>query len=45
MPRFGESDLSEHDVDSIARYLEWVRDNGDEGRLPARDGSERSPKA
>lgn len=31
MPRFGDRDLSVHDVDSIARYLEWVRDNGDEG--------------
>ena len=31
MPRFGENDLSRRDVDSIARYLEWVRDNGDEG--------------
>jgi ubiquinol-cytochrome c reductase cytochrome c subunit len=31
MPRFGENDLSRSDVDSIARYLEWVRDNGDEG--------------
>jgi ubiquinol-cytochrome c reductase cytochrome c subunit len=31
MPRFGENDLSRAEVDSIARYLEWVRDNGDEG--------------
>jgi ubiquinol-cytochrome c reductase cytochrome c subunit len=31
MPRFGEGDLSQADVDSIARYLEWVRDNGKDG--------------
>jgi ubiquinol-cytochrome c reductase cytochrome c subunit len=31
MPRFGENDLTRAEVDSIARYLEWVRDNGDEG--------------
>jgi ubiquinol-cytochrome c reductase cytochrome c subunit len=31
MPRFGENDLSRDELDSIARYLEWVRDNGDEG--------------
>ena len=31
MPRFGENDLSGAELDSIARYLEWVRDNGDEG--------------
>ena len=31
MPRFGENDISGAEMDSIARYLEWVRDNGDEG--------------
>ena len=33
MPRFSERTLSEHDVNSIAAYLVWVRDNGNEGGL------------
>ena len=33
MPRFSERTLSAHDVNSLAAYLLWVRDNGDEGGL------------
>lgn len=33
MPRFGDRTLSDHDVNSLARYLLWLRDNGDEGGL------------
>lgn len=33
MPRFSERTLSEADVNSIARYLLWLRDHGDEGGL------------
>lgn len=31
MPVFGPDNLSEEDVDSIAAYLHWIRDNGSEG--------------
>jgi ubiquinol-cytochrome c reductase cytochrome c subunit len=31
MPRFGPETLSQEDVDSLARYLLWMRDHGDEG--------------
>jgi ubiquinol-cytochrome c reductase cytochrome c subunit len=31
MPVFDTDNLSDHDVDSIAAYLVWLRDNGDEG--------------
>jgi ubiquinol-cytochrome c reductase cytochrome c subunit len=31
MPVFDEDNLSEQDVNSIAAYLHWLRDNGDEG--------------
>ena len=31
MPVFDADNLSERDVDSIAAYLYWLRDNGDEG--------------
>ncbi len=31
MPKFGEGDLSDEDVDSIAAYLVWLRDHGGEG--------------
>lgn len=34
MPRFSERTLSEADVNSIARYLLWLRDHGNEGGLP-----------
>jgi ubiquinol-cytochrome c reductase cytochrome c subunit len=33
MPRFGTETLSDGDVDSLARYLIWIRSNGDEGGL------------
>ena len=33
MPRFGTQTLSDHDVNSLARYLIWIRDNGKEGGL------------
>jgi ubiquinol-cytochrome c reductase cytochrome c subunit len=33
MPRFDEENLSEQDLNSIAAYLHWLRDNGDEGGL------------
>jgi ubiquinol-cytochrome c reductase cytochrome c subunit len=34
MPPFGSNTLSEGDVNSLARYLLWIRDNGDPGGLP-----------
>jgi len=34
MPRFGEETLDQHQLDSLAAYLLWLRDNGDEGGLP-----------
>lgn len=33
MPVFDEDDLTQHDVDSIAAYLHWLRDNGDDGGI------------
>ena len=33
MPRFGPETLDQRDVDSIARYLVWIRSNADEGGL------------
>jgi ubiquinol-cytochrome c reductase cytochrome c subunit len=33
MPVFDEDNLSEQDLNSIAAYLHWLRDNGDEGGL------------
>lgn len=33
MPQFGPQTLSDNDVNSLARYLLWVRDNGREGGL------------
>jgi ubiquinol-cytochrome c reductase cytochrome c subunit len=33
MPRFGAETLDQSDVDSIARYLVWIRSNADEGGL------------
>jgi ubiquinol-cytochrome c reductase cytochrome c subunit len=34
MPVFDPANLSDHDVDSIAAYVHWLRDNGDDGGLP-----------
>ena len=34
MPRFDPHDLSAADVNSIARYLTWIRSNGDPGGAP-----------
>jgi ubiquinol-cytochrome c reductase cytochrome c subunit len=34
MPQFSDRTLSDHDVDSLASYLLWLRDNGNEGGLP-----------
>ncbi len=33
MPKFDENNLSDADVNSIARYLVWLRSNGSEGGL------------
>jgi ubiquinol-cytochrome c reductase cytochrome c subunit len=33
MPRFGTQTLSDHDVNSLASYLLWIRDHGSEGGL------------
>lgn len=33
MPTFGPQTLSDNDVNSLARYLLWIRDNGREGGL------------
>jgi ubiquinol-cytochrome c reductase cytochrome c subunit len=33
MPRFGPDQLSERDVDSLARYIVWLRSDGDPGGL------------
>jgi ubiquinol-cytochrome c reductase cytochrome c subunit len=33
MPAFGDHTLSQADIDSLARYLLWIRDNGSEGGL------------
>jgi len=33
MPRFGPADLSAQDLNSIARYVLWLRDHGDRGGL------------
>lgn len=33
MPRFGPETIDQHELDSLAAYLEWLRDNGDEGGL------------
>jgi ubiquinol-cytochrome c reductase cytochrome c subunit len=34
MPRWDEEGLSERDVDSIAAYLLWMRENADQGGFP-----------
>lgn len=34
MPVFDPDNLTEHDVDSIAAYLHWLRDHGDAGGIP-----------
>ena len=34
MPVFDTDNLSDQDVDSIAAYVEWLRDNGNEGGAP-----------
>ncbi len=34
MPVFDADNLSDRDIDSIAAYLHWLRDNGDEGGAP-----------
>jgi ubiquinol-cytochrome c reductase cytochrome c subunit len=34
MPEFGATDLSDQDLNSIARYALWLRDHGDRGGLP-----------
>jgi ubiquinol-cytochrome c reductase cytochrome c subunit len=33
MPKFAPQDLSDQDLDSIARYVLWLRDHGDRGGL------------
>jgi quinol---cytochrome-c reductase cytochrome c subunit len=33
MPRFGPENLDQSDLDSLTRYLVWIRSNGDEGGL------------
>jgi ubiquinol-cytochrome c reductase cytochrome c subunit len=33
MPRFGPETIDQHELDSLAAYLVWVRDHGDEGGL------------
>ena len=33
MPQFSTQTLSDDDVNSLARYLLWIRDNGNEGGL------------
>lgn len=33
MPRFGPETIDQADLDSLAAYLLWLRDNGDEGGL------------
>jgi ubiquinol-cytochrome c reductase cytochrome c subunit len=33
MPKFGPEQFSEHEVNSLARYIVWLRDNGDRGGL------------
>jgi ubiquinol-cytochrome c reductase cytochrome c subunit len=33
MPKFAVEDLSAHDLNSIARYVLWLRDHGDRGGL------------
>jgi ubiquinol-cytochrome c reductase cytochrome c subunit len=33
MPRFGPETIDQHELDSLAAYLVWLRDNGDEGGL------------
>lgn len=33
MPRFGPETIDQHDLDSLAAYMLWLRDNGDEGGL------------
>ncbi|HEY6567418.1 MAG TPA: c-type cytochrome [Actinomycetota bacterium] len=34
MPVFDTDNLSDQDVDSIGAYLEWIRDNGNDGGAP-----------
>jgi hypothetical protein len=31
MPKFSSQDLSDEDMNSIARYVLWLRDHGDRG--------------
>jgi ubiquinol-cytochrome c reductase cytochrome c subunit len=33
MPRFGPETIDQHELDSMAAYLVWLRDHGDEGGL------------
>ncbi|MDH5225702.1 MAG: c-type cytochrome, partial [Actinomycetota bacterium] len=33
MPRFGPETIDQRDLDSLAAYLVWIRDNGDDGGL------------
>lgn len=33
MPKFGEETIDQHELDSLAAYLLWLHDNGDEGGL------------
>jgi ubiquinol-cytochrome c reductase cytochrome c subunit len=33
MPRFGTKTIDEHDLNSLAAYLLWIRDHGDQGGL------------
>ena len=33
MPRFGPETIDQADLDSLAAYLLWIRDNGSEGGL------------
>ncbi len=33
MPNFGPETIDQADLDSLAAYLLWLRDNGDEGGL------------
>ena len=33
MPRFGPETIDQQELDSLAAYLLWLRDNGDEGGL------------
>ena len=33
MPKFGPETIDQHQLDSLAAYLEWLHDNGDDGGL------------